>query len=206
MVFNKSDAQLAEYARIGERYEPTEYDKHWEQQLARIKDDKNKKETILSMTRLKVAEDEEYITYIHAWEGTDPIGSYVHSTQTDVGIFGKFQPIMERYVTSDHTYADRVVSKNTVVAYYIPFSKSEADKLHKLCNDKSMMGRTRYYIETEGGVKMSIDSYRDWVNGDFADLQEHGKMTVSPGKSKPKEIELDEDKPTTTEKASAAAT
>jgi len=179
VVFNDSTALRQAYAQLNEEYKPTEQDQYYEHCLRQIQSDPNKKETILAMSRVRVAQDEEYIVYIHQWEGHNPIGSYVNVTQTDVGLCPSFQPIKERYITEEGTYADRVISKNVSVGYYIRFTKETANELHKLCNDVSAKtaARTKYYIENEGGNKIVINSYNDWVNGDFDDLHENGTIT-----------------------------
>ena len=179
VVFNDSTALRQAYAQLNEEYKPTEQDQYYEHCLRQIQSDPNKKETIIAMSRVRVAQGEEYIVYIHQWEGHNPIGSYVNVTQTDVGLCPSFQPIKERYITEEGTYADRVISKNVSVGYYIRFTKETANELHKLCNDVSAKtaARTKYYIENEGGNKIVINSYNDWVNGDFDDLHENGTIT-----------------------------
>lgn len=181
MIFNDSESLRAEYAKLGEKYEETESDKYWKFILNQIKDDPDKRETIQEMTRIAVAPGEEYITYHHMIHGKNPIGSIVSDSQTNVGIYPKFEPIYERYINEDNTYSQRLISKNTTIAYFIPFNKENAENLHKLCNDISMKAglRTVYYVMPEGGTKITIDSYQDWLNGDFQDLQEHGKITTT---------------------------
>jgi hypothetical protein len=181
VVFNDSTALRQAYAALHEEYKPTEQDQYYEHCLRQIQSDPKKKETIIAMSRVRVAEGEEYIVYIHQWEGQNPIGSYVNITQTDVGLYPNFQPIKERYITEEGTYADRVISKNVSVGYYIPFTKETANDLHKLCNDITAKAgaKTKYYIENEGSNKIVINSYNDWVNGDFDDLHENGTITKS---------------------------
>ena len=180
MVYNKSDALLQEYQRVGEAYEDTELDKYWDFIQKQIQNDPGKKETIQSLTRIEVSKGEEYIVYIHSWEGLNPIGSFIRATQTDVGIYPRFEPVYQRYLQEDNTYAQKLISKNTVTAYYIPFNKETAEKLHKLCDDKSSKStiRTKYYVQPEGGTAVTVDSYNDWVNGDFDDIFQHGKIST----------------------------
>ena len=179
MVFNKSDALLEEYRKIGEVYEDTEQEKYYAFVLKQIASDPNKRETIHSMTRIKVAEDEEYITYIHSWEGRNPIGSFLRVTQTDVGTYPRFEPIYEKFIREDNTYGQKLISKNTTIGYFIPFTKERADELHKLCDDKSFksQNKTKYYVQPEGGTPITVNTYQDWVNGSFEDIYEHGKIS-----------------------------
>lgn len=181
VVFNDSPALRQSYANLGEEYQSTEQDKHYESCLRQIQSDPKKKETINAMYRVKISEGEEYIVYVHTWEGINPIGSYVSVTQTDVGLYPEFRPIKERYITEDNTYAERILSKNTNVGYFIPFTKDKADELHKLCNDVSGRpgSRTKYYIDNAGGSLIAVNSYIDWRDGDFEDLLENGKITKS---------------------------
>lgn len=181
MIFNDSDELRQEYAKLGQQYEESEPDKHWKFVQNQIKDDPNKKETIQEMTRVAVAPGEEYIVYNHMIAGKNPIGSYVSDAQTSVGIYPKFEPIYERYINEDNTYGQRIISKNTTIAYYIPFTKENIDRLHKLCNDVTMKAglKTTYYIMPEGGTKITVASYKDWKDGEFEDLQEHGKITIT---------------------------
>lgn len=180
MLFNDSEAQRKEYSKIGQPFEETEEDKHYQFILKQIANDPNKKESISAMTRIATGPNEEYIVYNHKWEGTNPIGSYVGTTQTNVGIYGHFEPIYERFIQEDNTYGQRLISKNTNVAYFIPFNKETADQLHKLCNDYSAKAgiRTRYYIMPEGGTKITVESYQDWINGTFDDLINTGKAKI----------------------------
>lgn len=182
MLYNDSEAQRQEYQKIGQAYEETEEDKSYKQILKEIENDPNKKERITSMTRILVAPGEEYIVYHHTWEGINPIGSFRKTTQTNVGIYGHFEPIYERYITEDNTFAQKLISKNTDTAYFIPFTKERAEKLHKLCNDTPAKpsSRTSYYVLPEGGTKITIPKYEDWLNGEFDDLHEHGKITLNP--------------------------
>ena len=180
MLFNDSEAQRLEYQKVGQAYEETEEDKHYKFILKQIDNDPNKKETISSMTRVMVGPNEEYIVYNHKWEGVNPIGSYLSTTQTNVGVYGHFEPIYERFIQEDNTFGQRLVSKNTTVGYFIPFTKEASDQLHKLCNDSSVRQglRTKYYIMPEGGTKITVSSYKDWRDGEFEDLHEHGKITI----------------------------
>ena len=180
MIFNDSEELRQEYAKLGEKYEETEPDKHWKFVLNQIKDDPDRKETIQEMTRIAVAPGEEYIVYHHMIQGKNPIGSVVSDAQSSVGIYPKFEPIYERYINEDNTYSQRLISKNTTIAYFIPFNKENVEKLHKLCNDITMKSghRTTYYIMPEGGTKILVQTYQDWLDGEFEDLHEHGKITI----------------------------
>lgn len=179
MIFNDSDALRAEYAKLGEAYEESEPDKHWKFILKQIANDPDRKETIQQMTRIAVAPGEEYIIYDHMIRGKNPIGSIVSDAQTNVGVYPRFEPQYERFIQEDNTYGQRLISKNTAIAYFIQFNKENAEEIHKLCNDLSMRAgqKTVYYVMPEGGTKITINTYEDWLNGDFADLQEHGKIT-----------------------------
>lgn len=181
VVFNDSPALRQSYAKLGEEYQPTEQDKHYQYCLKQIESDPKKKETINTMYRIKISENEEYIVYIHTWEGLNPIGSYISVTQTDVGLYPDFQPIKERYITEDNTYAERVLSKNTNIGYFIPFTKDQAEELHKLCNDTSSRpgSKTKYYVDNGGGTLITVNSYKDWRDGEFEDLIENGKITIT---------------------------
>lgn len=181
MPFNDSEAQRKEYQKVGQPYEETEEDKHYKFILKQLENDPNKKETISAMTRIAVGPNEEFIVYHHKWEGINPIGSHVSVTQTNVGIYGHFEPIYERFIQEDNTYGQRLISKNTTVAYSIPFTKETADNLHKLCNDVSAKSglRTKYYIMPDGGTKITVNSYKDWRDGEYEDLHENGKITTT---------------------------
>lgn len=180
MIFNDSEQLRQEYVKLGETYEDSEPGKHWKAVIKQIDADPEKKETIQQMTRLAVASDEEYIVYDHMVQGKNPIGSIISDSQTNMGVYPKFEPIYERYVNEDNTYSQRLISKNTTIAYFIPFNKENAEELHRLCNDISMKPgqRTVYHIMPEGGTKITINSYQDWLNGEFEDLQQNGKITV----------------------------
>lgn len=182
MIFNDSEAQRKEYAKIGEQYQETDYDIHYKHILKQIETDPSKREIITKMIRIQAAPDQEYIVYDHTWEGHNPIGSLIRDSQTNVGVYGKFEPIFERYIQEDNTFGQRLVSKNTIVSYFIPFTKEAADKLHKLCNDKygDIGNRTVYIVQPQGGTKIRVNSYNDWANGDFDDLYENGKITTTP--------------------------
>lgn len=190
MIFNDSEALREEYAKLGEAYEDNEPSKHWKFIQNQIKDDPEKKETIQDMTRVVVAPGEEYIVYSHMIQGKNPIGSYVSDTETNVGVYPKFQPIYERYINEDNTYSQRLISKNTTIAYFIPFNKETAENLHKLCNDISMKAgqRTVYHIMPEGGTKITVDSYQDWLNGEFDDLIKNGKISTIVKKIESKKV------------------
>lgn len=180
MLYNDSEAQRQEYQKVGEPYQETEEDKHYNHILKQIEGDPAKKETITSMIRLMVSPGEEYIVYHHSWEGKNPIGSHLKTTQTNVGIYGHFEPIYERFINEDNTYGQRLISKNTNTAYFIKFNKENAEKLHKACNDFTARAnqRTSYYVQPEGGTKITVQSYNDWLNGDFNDLHQNGKITL----------------------------
>ena len=177
MLYNDSEVQRAEYQKVGQPYEETEEEKHYKQVLKQIESDPNKKERIIHMKRIMVSPGEEYIVYHHIWEGTNPIGSFIRTTQTNVGIYGHFEPIYERFIQDDNTFGQRLVSKNIATAYFIPFTKETAEELHKLCDDKSFRNKTEYVVQPEGGTPITINSYNDWVNGDFDDLHENGTIT-----------------------------
>lgn len=181
-IFNDSEALQAEYRILGEKYEPTEFDKHYQHVLRQIEQDPNKKDTILSITRLMVSPEEEYIVYDHQWEGKNVMGSALKAAQTNVGVYPHFDALYEKFINEDNTYSQRLISKNTNVAYFIPFTKDKAEELHKLCNDKIARPnlRTKYFVTPDGGTTISINNYEDWLNGEFNDLYEHGKITTTP--------------------------
>ena len=180
MIFNDSEELRQEYAKLGETYEDNEPGKHWKFILNQIKDDPDKKETIQDMTRVAVSPNEEYIVYSHMIQGKNPIGSIVSDTQTNVGVYPRFEPIYERYINEDNTYSQRLISKNTTVAYFLAFNKENAESLHRFCNDVSMKPglRTVYHVMPEGGTKITIESYNDWLNGEFEDLYKNGKISI----------------------------
>jgi len=178
MLFNDSEALRKEYQRIGQTYEENDFDKHYKYILKQIESDPNKKERIQGMLRIMVSPGEEYIVYNHTWEGINPIGSFLRVAQTNVGVYPHFDPVYERYIQEDNTYGQRLISNNTTTAYFIPFTKESAERLHKLCDDKTARQRTGYSVQPEGGTQISIYKYEDWLNGDFEDLQEHGRMTI----------------------------
>lgn len=181
MIFNDSEPLRQEYQKVGETYEETEFDKQHKFVLQQIANDPNKKETITQMNRIMVnPPDEQYIVYIKTWEGVNQIGSYLSTTVSNIGIYPQFHPIYERFLQEDNTYGQRTISKNPVVAYFIPFTKATAEALHKLCNDTTskQTQRTKYYAQVEGGTVITIASYHDWLNGSFDDLIENGKITI----------------------------
>lgn len=181
MLYNDSDVQRAEYQKISQPYEETEEDKHYKFILKQIEHDPNKKERIIQMDRILVSPGEEYIVYHHTWEGSNPIGSFMKTTQTNVGIYGHFEPIYDRFIQEDNTFGQRLISKNTITSYFIPFTKEKADELHKLCNDASAnrQSRTSYYVTPDGGTKITVDSYKDWRDGTFEDLHQNGRITIA---------------------------
>lgn len=180
MIFNDSDALRQEYSKIGQTYEETEQDKHWKYILKQIESDPNKKETIQEMNRISVAPGEEYIVYHHMWEGKNPIGSTVKDAQGNVGVYPRFEPTYERYINEDNTYSQRLISKNTIIGYFIPFTKEKAEELHKLCNDTYARPgmKTAYYVQVQDGTKITVETYQDWLNGTFDDLMNTGKAKI----------------------------
>src|SRR5690242_3820238 len=182
MIFNDSEAQRQEYQKIGETYKENDFDLHYKHVLKQIENDPNKRERIQAMIRVVSGPGEEYIVYHHSWEGLNAIGSFLRTSQTNVGIYGRFEPVYERFIQEDNTFGQRLISKNTVTAYFIPFTKEKAEELHKACIDSTgkLNERTRYYIMQEGGTKITVNSYEDWLNGKFEDLIEHGKITQQP--------------------------
>jgi hypothetical protein len=179
MIFNDSEPLRQEHQKIGQTYEQTEFDKHYEFVLKQIEGDPGKKETITRMTRIMVTPGEEYIVYDHSWEGRNPIGSFLKVSQQNVGVYPRFEPIYERFIQEDNTYGQRLISKNTNVGYYIRFTKDKAEELHKLCNDMFARAnaRTAYYVVPDGGTKITVASYQDWLNGEFEDLYHNGRIT-----------------------------
>jgi hypothetical protein len=180
MLFNDSEALRQEHQKIGQPYEQTEFDRHYEFVLKQIEGDPNKKNTITRMIRIMVSPGEEYIIYDHSWEGKNPIGSHLKVSQSNVGVYPRFEPIYERFIQEDNTYGQRLISKNTNVGYYIKFTKDKAEELHKLCNDMFARAnaRTAYYAMPDGGTKITVHSYQDWLNGEFEDLINTGKAKI----------------------------
>ena len=77
-------------------------------------------------------------------------------------------------------------SKNTIVSYFLKFSKETAEQLHKACNDSISRPnqKTRYYVMPEGGTKITIQTYEDWLNGEFNELYDNGKILIPNTKPK----------------------
>lgn len=178
---------IKSYADAGLKYEDHIQDKlfsHFEQTIA---NDKAKKETINSLTRIKTS-DGEWLTYSSTIEGHDIFGKRHTFFRDNVGEFIKFDVEITKVFNSDAAPAefdpdsDKPTDMSKVTLYKevknilgerrgfsIVYSKENCDKLHEKCNDS-----TSYNVANNNRIVNVTDTYENWRDTDFSILFNYG--------------------------------
>lgn len=179
----ESPEGIAEYAKIGKEYPRTVLDKDFTAFMQKIAWDPNKKETVQQITRIKLADDTEFLTYGSKWEGHDKMYSnYDERYRGELGTYEGIEKLVARVLNEEKNEFQEVVKPGrTEIRYSIPFTKEKLEELHKKCNDKAarMTDRTKYYVQPEGGTTITVERYEDFANGKFADLYKYGKIATA---------------------------
>jgi hypothetical protein len=98
---------------------------------------------------------------------------------TALGVYEAVEKQITRVLNEEkNEFEERVGIGRKDIRYSIPFTKAALEDLHKRCNDKGakMADRTKYYVQPEGGMTISVESYEDFLNGKFADVHKYGKI------------------------------
>jgi hypothetical protein len=185
----ESPEGIAEYKKLGKEYPRTEFDKDFAYFMQRIEWDPDKRETIGSISRLKVSDESEFLIYSSKWEGHDEaLKNYDHRTRDKLGIYEKLEKHTTRSLNIENQIEERTTIGRKTLAYSIPFTKERLEELHKICNDRSAnpADKTKYYVEPLGGTEITIIRYEDFLNGDFEDLHKNGAITITVSEQKKK--------------------
>jgi hypothetical protein len=192
----ESPEGIAEYKRIGKEYPQSVLDKDFTAFMHKIAWDPNKREIIQEITRIRLADDSEFLIHDSLWEGHDKLyGNRDKRYRGELGVYEGIEKQVTRVLNEEKSeFEERVTVGRKEMKYSIPFTKAALEELHKRCNDKGarMADRTHYYVLLDGGTVITVETYSDFLNGRFDDLYKYGKIPTN-----------DEDKLiTTTRKAS----
>jgi hypothetical protein len=176
----ESPEGIAEYKKIGKEYPKTVLDNDFTAFMHKIAWDPNKHETIGGITRIKLADDTEYLTYSSRWEGHDKLyGNYDKRNRCELGVYEGIERQTTRVLNEEkNEFQEVVTAGRREPKYSIPFTKEKLEELHQKCNDKAarIAERTKYSVWPEAGTKISVESYEDFANGKFSDLIKYGKI------------------------------
>jgi hypothetical protein len=176
----ESPEGIAEYAKIGKPYPKTVFDQDFTAFMHKIAWDPNKRETIQNICRIRLADDSEFLIHDSRWEGHDKLyGNRDKRHRSELGVYEGVEKQVTRVLNEEkNEFEERVGIGRKELRYSIPFTKAALEDLHKRCNDKGakMADRTKYYVQPEGGMTISVESYEDFLNGKFDDLHKYGKI------------------------------
>jgi hypothetical protein len=176
----ESPEGIAEYKKIGKEYPQSVLDKDFTAFMHKIAWDPDKREIIGGITRVKMADDTEFLTYGSKWEGHDKMyGNYDKRFRGELGVYEAIEKRTTLVLNEEkNEFEERVMPGRREIRYSIPFTKAALEDLHKRCNDSGakMTDRTKYYVQREGGTTITVETYNDFLNGKFDDLHKYGKI------------------------------
>jgi hypothetical protein len=176
----ESPEGIAEYKKIGKEYPRTVLDKDFTSFMKKIAWDPSKRETIGDITRIRLADNSEFLIYGSKWEGHDKLyGNYDERYWDEVGVYEGLEKQITRVLNEEKNEFQEVVKVGRRdTRYSIPFTKQNLEELHKKCNDRAARigDRTKYSVWPEGGTKISVETYQDFLDGRFDDLHKYGKI------------------------------
>ena len=182
----ESPEGIAEYAKIGKDYPSTVLDKDFTAFMHKIAWDPNKRETIQEITRIKLADDTEFLTYSSRWEGHDKLyGNYDKRNRCELGVYEGIERQTTRILNEEkNEFQEVVTAGRREPKYSIPFTKEKLEELHQKCNDKAARigERTKYSVWPEAGTRISVERYEDFSDGKFTDLIKYGKIPTAEDK------------------------
>ena len=179
--FFRTDEGVREYQKIGKEYPNTltdeDYIKFQKRTANSPHSGRNKKE-ITRMIRELADDGNEYLIWDMREIKYTPLGA---EDEFYCPGLGKYPiPITRpQIVFGDNMQTQEVVSGNVVrddVGYSMPFTKENADELHKFALDYKQQGRTRYVIRRVGGRRISVSNYEDFRDGNFDELEKYGTL------------------------------
>ena len=150
------------------------------------------------LIRIKIPEtedqDKEYILYDLQEIRKDGMGNPKSFTRTNLGLY----PIPQRTAIRAFDEDGQPIVKTGGISeindgYEFLFTPEKADELHKLgCVDKFTLARrnkTQYLVEKLGEYTISVNSFKDWRDGDFETLYYSGNAEgILPEEQKPKSV------------------
>jgi len=182
----ESPEGIAEYTKIGKPYPYTVLDKDFTAFMQKIAWDPNKRETISEITRIKLADDTEFLTYSSRWEGHGKLyGNYDKRNRCELGVYEGIERQTTRVLNEEkNEFQEVVTAGRREPKYSIPFTKEKLEELHQKCNDKAarIAERTKYSVWPEAGTRISVERYEDFLNVKFSDLIKYGKIPTDEDK------------------------
>jgi hypothetical protein len=182
------------YRAIGKEYPKHPFDLDYEKFLRVTANSTDNKYIINRMIRYQDGEGDdakEYILYDLQEIRRDGVGNQTKRTRQYLGMYPI--PEAQRKVVYDEDgqpQTKTVGISDIITGYEIPFTVEKADELHKLGGvDKysaTNKHKTEYLVEKSNGMVISVDSYKDWRDGDFETLFNTGNAEGKP----PKESKL----------------
>src|SRR5437773_2604718 len=119
--------------------------------------DPNKCETISEITRIRLADDSEFLIYDSKWEGHDKLyGNRDERFRGELGVYEAIEKVTTRALNEEkNEFEERVSIGRKEMKYSIPFTKATLEELNKKCNDKDarMADRTKYSVWPEAGTR-----------------------------------------------------
>lgn len=176
------------YALIHREYENTLKDNQYAAFLRRTANSphsgRNKK-VVTAMVRELAEDGNEYLRYEIADTRYDAIGAEWTQYCPNQGVYPI--PITQpKIVFGDNMTTQEIISGDIIrydIGYEIPFTKENADSIHKLAVDKSRNNRTQYLVsEYKGGQRFTIVSYEDFRDQAFEDLMTGAYLHKAPKK------------------------
>jgi hypothetical protein len=172
------------YADIGQKYPTHPFDSAYQAFHRRTRTSKENTFHITKLVRYQRAPEseegpeEEFIIYDLDEEREDGLKNKKSFCRTNLGIYGVPEKITQMAFDEDGQPVQKVIGiSNVYDAYEFKFTKEKADELHKWCTDRKTIKKnpTQYIVQREGGMKISVRSYKDWRDGTFDNLYASGR-------------------------------
>lgn len=165
------------YQDIGAPYEDSADDEAYANYLkltSRCPPEKRKRE-ILSLTR-KVSGSKEYILWNERLSALDGIGNERHHFRGTMGTYPIPIPVYELRQIPGTLEVEKIRTgiKEVKTGYSTPFTTKTADSFYRDCvtdGDKT----TTFAIEIRN-TRISVDSFKDWRDGEMKELQRFGHI------------------------------
>lgn len=171
----RSKEGIDAYANVGLTYPPTLQDEDYDSWVKDTnaselpKYSKHKPIEVTRITRIKIGENEEYITYNTIEYRLDKALNVTHRTRTGYGTYPN--PVAKYAITpGDYGVQNRTVSEviNNERCYSIPFTPEALDKIRDL--GLQFEGKVGYSVTSPNGMRLTVSTYEDLRDGSFEEL------------------------------------
>jgi hypothetical protein len=180
--FYKTPEGVKEYEKIHAPYENSADDEAYQAFLKMTKEcpEKQRRREILSLTRKVIGNgSKEFILWNERLSALDGLGNERHHFRGSMGTYPIPIPVYELRQVPDTLVPEKVRTgiKEVKTGYSTPFTTKAADLFYKDCitdGDKP----TTFCIEAHN-TRISVDSFKDWRDGEMKELQRFGHIANS---------------------------